>query len=325
MKGRLRIILFLLGGALVAVAALSVGTRFVSPLDFPGVIADPGRYPTESLLLAIRLPRVIMALVIGASLSVSGVIFQSILKNPLADPYLIGVSGGAALGATVAIVLSLHYGLVVAFAFAGSIGVVAAVYLMSRRLRFGTASLLLSGIALSFVFSSSVLLIFSFAGPEKVHKAVMWLMGDLSIARYEALPAMSLACILLAAGAYLLGRNLDVISFGDDFAANLGVSGGSVRVLFWIASLLAALSVSLCGVVGFVGLVVPHFMRLMAGPRHRVLLPASFAGGGFFLVTADALGRSAVPPYEIPVGVVTGFAGGIFFLFYLLSRRERTL
>ncbi|MBN1533557.1 MAG: iron ABC transporter permease [Spirochaetes bacterium] len=322
MKGRYLFPWLITAGAVLLVASISLGTAVINPLRIPELLAAPPGASPDATLLAIRLPRIAMSLLIGASLAVSGVIFQAILKNPLADPYLIGVSGGGALGATIAIILSLPYVLVVVCAFAGSSGVVAAVYLMSRRMRFGTASLLLAGIALSFIFSSSVLLLFAFAGPDKVHKAVMWLMGDMSVARYEALPHLGIACALLCSAALAYSRHLDIISFGDAFAANLGVKASSVRALFWIASMLAALSVSLCGMVGFVGLMVPHFMRLLGGPRHRILLPASFCCGAFFLMAADTLGRSVVPPFEIPVGVITGFAGGIFFLAYLLVKRE---
>ncbi len=322
MKGRYLFPVMAATGALLVVASLSSGTVMVNPLSIPGILLSPGDFPHDALLLSLRLPRIGMSLLVGASLAASGAVFQAVLKNPLADPYLIGVSGGGALGATAAIVLSLAYPLVVACAFIGSLAVVSAVYLMSRRLRFGTTSLLLSGIALSFVFSSAVLLIFAFAGPDKVHKAVMWLMGDLSIARYEILPQMAVLCAVLCAAACFFATHLDVISFGDSFAANLGVRPSSLQALFWTASMLAAVSVSLCGVIGFVGLVVPHFMRRVAGPGHRTLLPASCLCGALFLMSADTIGRSIVPPFEIPVGVITGFIGGVFFLVYMLAKGE---
>lgn len=307
-------------GAIVLVLALSSGTTHIAPLDMVRALSgDPGTAEYR-ILVHLRMPRVLMAIVAGASLSVSGAMFQSLLRNPLSDPYTIGVSGGAALGASAGIVLGAPFALVAVFAFAGSLAAITLVYGLSRMRGLGPGGIILGGISLSFIFSSGVMLIFALARAEMVHKALMWLMGDLSLARYDALNRMGLFALVLLGAAFLLHRHLDVISFGGDFARSLGVAGTDTRTVFWVGGLLAALSVALAGVIGFVGLIVPHAVRALVGPVHRRLLPASAAAGALFLVVCDTIGRTFAMPYEIPVGVITGFLGGIFFLVLLLKR-----
>ncbi len=308
--------------ALLIVVTLVAGSLFsgyhiISFSDFISGNWDP---LTGDIILGFRLPRIMVALVIGSSLAVSGTIFQAVLKNPLADPFIIGVSGGAALGASLGITLSLDYIFVLLFSLAGSLCAINVVYFISLRKNFGENSLILSGVALSFILSSGVLIIFAFSSSDKVHKAVMWLMGDLSLARYDMLKYIGLLCAILLIVSQFFHKHLDVISFGRSFSENMGVGRGSVSVVFFTASLLSALSVSLGGVVGFVGLVVPHVVRNITGPSHLRLLPLAALGGALFLMLCDTVGRSLLPPYEIPVGIITGFTGGIFFLFFLVKR-----
>ncbi|MGV7929502.1 MAG: FecCD family ABC transporter permease [Spirochaetota bacterium] len=307
-------------GALAILLALSAGSTFLAPADIAGALAGDHGTAEYRILVHLRLPRILMALVVGASLSVSGAMFQSLFRNPLSDPYTVGVSGGAALGASAAIVLGASFALVAVFSFAGSLAAITLVYGLSRLRGLGSSGIILGGISLSFIFSSGVMLIFALARPEAVHKALMWLMGDLSLARYDALYRMGLFALLLLGAALCLHRHLDVISFGGDFARSLGVAGTDTRTVFWVGGLLAALSVALAGVIGFVGLIVPHAVRALVGPVHRRLLPASAAAGALFLVVCDTIGRTFAMPYEIPVGVITGFLGGIFFLVLLLKR-----
>jgi len=315
------ILIFLIAAA--TLISLMAGTTFISPSEFFDMISHSKESDLYNVFVNLRVPRVIMALIIGASLSVSGTMFQSILKNPLADPYIIGVSGGAALGATIAIVLSLDYIFIVILSFGGSLLSITFVYLLSIKNRFGTTSLILSGIALSFIMSSAVLLIYAMSKSQDVHRAVMWLMGDLSIARYQMMKPMAVICIFIIGIAMFFHKHLNIISFGDSFSRNMGVTEGSIRNIFWLASFLSAISVSLAGVVGFVGLIIPHVMRNIFGPDHIRLIPLSAIGGGMFLMVSDAIGRSIVPPYEIPVGIITGFVGGIFFLVYMMRNRGR--
>ncbi len=322
MNFRYRILMTLLLALVAVAAALSIGSRVYSPGEIWDILTGPGDSIDFYILYNLRMSRIAMALIAGAALSVSGVMFQAILRNPLADPYVIGVSGGAALGASIAIVFSLSNGFVVAFAFLGSLLAVTLVFVISRRLRVGTASLLLAGISLGFIFYASVLLIFSWVRSEEVHKAMLWLMGDLTIARYEILTAAGIITAVILIFTLFFHKHLDVISFGERFSRGLGVSGLHVRIVFWTGALLAAITVSLCGVIGFVGLIVPHLFRMIFGPGHLRLIPAAALGGGIFLMVSDTIGRSAATPYEIPVGVVTAFFGGIFFLAFIIRRRS---
>lgn len=315
-------IIFIIISAALVIFSLSMGTIFISPAEIFAGITGTEPVPENFIIVKMRLIRIILAMTVGASLAVSGVMFQSLLKNPLADPFIIGVSSGAALGATAAIVLSMANIFIVLFSFIGGLVTITLIYFMSKRLKFGTSSMILAGIALSFIFSAAVLLLYSAAKAEHVHKAIMWLMGDLSIARYSILTEISIAAAILLILSMLYYKHLDIISFGHSFSKNLGVTERNVAAVFWIASLLAALSVSLCGVVGFVGLIIPHIIRLFFGPAHIRLIPLSALGGALFLMTADTFARSAVPPYEIPVGIITNFFGGIFFLIFIFHKRN---
>ncbi len=301
-------------------AALCLGDRIYSPHEMLTILTGGGGTDYD-ILLKLRIPRLLMGLLAGASLSVSGCVFQALFRNPLAEPYMLGVSGGAAVGSAAAIALSLPFAAVVLFAFAGSTAVVLIIFVFSARLSFGSARLILAGIALGFMCTSAVMIIYAFSGPGSVHRAVMWLMGDLSMARYEILAAGSALSAILFFIIAVHHRHLDIISFGDRFASGLGISAGTERSLFMAASGLAAVTVALAGVIGFVGLIVPHIIRMVYGPAHRLLLPLSAAAGGVFLVIADAAGRSVLPPYEIPSGIITGLAGGAFFLIYTLQGR----
>ena len=312
--------LMVAAGAAILAFALSSGSTYISPREMVRVLLGDPAAAEYRILVHLRIPRVLMALVAGASLSVSGAMFQSLLRNPLSEPFTVGVSGGAALGASAGIVLGAPFSLVAVFAFAGSLGAITLVYGLSRVRGLGHGGIILGGISLSFIFSSGVMLIFALARPENVHRALMWLMGDLSLARFDALGRMGLFALALLCASFLLHRHLDVISFGGDFARSLGVSAADTRSVFWIGGLLAALAVALAGVIGFVGLIVPHAARALVGPVHRRLLPSSALCGALFLVICDTIGRILAAPYEVPVGVITGFIGGAFFLALLLKK-----
>ncbi len=320
MSNSLKFIILLFFAIIVVLIALSIGTSFISPLAIIKSLSGKSSQLEHDIIVSLRIPRIIMALLVGASLSVSGVIFQSILKNPLADPFTIGVSSGAALGASIGIVLHSGSFFITTGSFLGSISAAYFVYLISKYKRFGSAYLILSGISLGFVLWSAVLLIFAIAPAQEVHKAVLWLMGDLSIAKYQLLWRMGGFCIIVILLAYIYYRQLNIISFGKDFAESSGVSKYDIRNLFWIASLLAAISVAVAGVIGFVGLIIPHVIRSLFGSNHKQLLGISAIGGGVFLVICDALSRTIAAPYEIPIGIITGFFGGIFFLILMLNK-----
>lgn len=304
---------------IIIILSLTMGSTFVSPMQIIKAIYNETSTDDLKIVLLLRMPRILMAIIIGASLAVSGVIFQAILKNPIAEPFLIGVSSGAALGASIAIVLMLSSIYIALGAFTGSVLTAYFVFIISKRKNFGSSSLILSGISLSFVLWSTVLLVFAFSPAKEVHKALLWLMGDLSIARYTMLSKAFPFCIIIIVFSYIYHRHLNIIAFGDEFASSAGISNQNVKNLFWISSLLAAISVALAGVIGFVGLIIPHIVRLLFSSNHKYLLGLSALVGAVFLLFCDLLSRTIALPYEIPIGVITGFFGGFFFLFLMIK------
>jgi iron complex transport system permease protein len=279
--------------------------------------------PDAAVLLYMRIPRVCTAFVVGSSLAVSGALFQSMVKNALADPYTLGVSGGASLGAAAAIILALPYPAVALIALAGAAGAALLVYTLARSLSAGENSVILSGIGINILASSAVMLMFALAESHRVHKALLWLMGDLSLARYESLIPTAAAAAVLILAALRYAPHLNLLSYGSDYAHAAGVSKTDLRVLFAIGSFLAALSVSLAGVVGFVGLIAPHLVRRLVGTHdNRIIIPLSCVCGGGFLALCDTIGRLAAYPYELPCGVITGFAGGVMLVVILSLKKE---
>jgi iron complex transport system permease protein len=320
MNNKTKYILLFLAGCAIILLSLSLGASFISPVNIIETIKGRSETNEMRVLLSLRYPRLIMALLIGSSLAVSGVIFQSILKNPLADPYMIGVSSGASLGACFGIIFYKSSLFILSGALIGSLGAASFIYIVSRRRRFGSSTLILAGISLSFILWATVLLIFALSPSQQVHKALMWLMGDLTIARYEMMGRAAVLSLVIIGFAFTYHRHLNIIAFGDELAQSMGVAQKDVKNLFWIASLLAALSVSLAGIIGFVGLIIPHITRNIFGPDHGRLLFFSAITGALFLALCDMLGRVIAPPYEIPIGVITGFFGGIFFLVLMMRR-----
>ncbi len=316
------IVMLILAACLVLAAALSLGARFITPGELLQLFQGHGDPMVRAMVMELRVPRILMALAAGAALSTGGTVFQAMLRNPLADPFIVGVSGGAALGAT-AVILFLPPGVpVVAGAFAGSLGATFLVFSLSRRLSLGSETLILAGVAISFSLSSMVFLMYAFGRSSDVHRAVMWMMGDLSLGRYEMVLPGAVMVGALIAGLFFFHRHLDIISFGESFSRNLGIGGKSLGAIFWIAALLVALPVAMAGIIGFVGLMVPHITRSLWGGRHGRLIPLSACTGALFLLAADTAGRSIAVPYEIPVGVITGLVGGIFFVVMLFRRRQ---
>lgn len=275
----------------------------------------------------VRFPRVLGAFLVGAALALSGTAFQGVLRNPLADPYILGVSAGASLGATI---MSLFpWGnTVIAWslaAFCGALAVTFTVYsLASNGILHRVQDLLLAGVAMGSLASSFVSLILVL-NRSSMDKVIMWMMGSLSGISWKG---VGLLFIYLIPGFLLLmirARELNALLLGEEVAWNLGVNVyKETRFILTIASLLAAVAVSLSGVIGFVGLMVPHILRLIIGSDHRVLLPASLLGGGLLLVITDCIARTVLAPTELPVGVITSLLGAPFFL-YLLRSSKKTL
>lgn len=281
----------------------------------------------STIVWTLRFPRVVQAFIEGAALSLAGAVMQGLFRNPMADPYVLGVSSGASLGAVLGLVLGLGRALGVwglpALAFLGAILSTALVYrLATHRGRTDTWTLLLSGIAVSSLVASIISLIMVLSR-ERVDEIVFWTLGGLTRSTWRSVAA-SLAYTV--PGAFVLwkaARSLDAISFGEETAFHLGVPvEDTKRRLLWASSLVTAASVAFTGPIGFVGLIVPHAVRLAAGPGHRWLLPLSALTGGNALVLSDLLARSVAPPREIPVGVVTAILGAPFFLRLLFKARR---
>jgi iron complex transport system permease protein len=275
-----------------------------------------------------RLPRVLSAALVGSALAAAGVVFQALLRNPLATPFTLGVSAGAALGAMLAITAGATLvvgpvGTVPLASFAGSLCAVAIVYLLAtaRHRGFSTNVMLLAGVTLNSFFSALILFLQYFADMTQTMRTVRWLMGDLDVASYAPLVA-ALPLVLLASAAFAwLARPLNLLALGVDQAEARGVDVlRAQRVAFVSASLATGAAVSLGGPIGFVGIVVPHLVRLLVGADHRVLLPAASLFGATFLIGCDLVSRTVMAPLELPVGVVTAIIGGPFFLWLLITR-----
>ncbi len=273
-----------------------------------------------------RLPRVLAAALVGASLAASGVVLQALLRNPLATPFTLGVSSGAALGAMLVIAAGLDMGAlgvssVPLASFAGSIVATAIVYWLARSQRRGLSTnvLLLAGVTLNSFFSALILFVQYLADFTQAFRTVRWLMGDLDVGGYGAIVAALPLVVLSFAAFAVLARSLNLLSLGADAAAARGVDVvRAERLAFLSASLATGAAVSLAGPIGFIGIVVPHLVRLLVGADHRVVLPASACFGAAFLIGCDLVSRTALAPLELPVGIVTAMIGGPFFLWQLV-------
>lgn len=349
-KTRLRVLVLVAAMAAVICWAASAGPASVPAgaalrvllSKIPGIgrfvqlseadVAPYGLESVEMIVMQIRLPRIVLGLLVGAGLSATGAAFQGLFRNPLADPYIIGASSGAALGACIGILAAGSRGIgsisapssyIPLFAFSGAVVTVAFVYaLASVGGRIPTDTFLLAGVVVGSFVWAAVSFLMVVAG-EDLPKVVMWLMGSLSAkswshVRITAPYVIGGTCALMA-----LGRDLNLIAVGEEPARYMGLDVEKFKkAIIVVGSLITAAVVSTSGLIGFVGRVVPHVARMLIGPDHRSLIPASVLGGATFMVAADTLARVVIPPREIPVGVITAMAGAPFF-FYLLRRRKK--
>ncbi|MDH7497713.1 MAG: iron chelate uptake ABC transporter family permease subunit [Syntrophomonadaceae bacterium] len=333
-RGRWACVLAVMAAVLGAVTVLGVGWGAVRiPLgEVVAVLLDPQAHSASAfstIIWDLRLPRVVLAGLVGTALALAGAGYQALFKNPMADPHIIGVSQGAALGACLAMVAGLQLqwagiGAVPLAAFAGALAAAATVTLLARSAGgLPVATLLLAGIALGTLLNSLVSLLVFLSG-QQLHSVIYWLMGGFSGRSWEYVRMCwpyVLAGSLLMLG---LARELNALLLGEETAHHLGVEVEKVKfLLLGAASLLTATAVAASGVIGFVGLVIPHAVRLVVGPDHRVLLPAAGLTGATFLIAADILARTVLVPSEVPIGVITALFGAPFFI-YLLLRRRRT-
>lgn len=317
----------LLAGAFLALAWGSVPIPWSR---LPVILFNPG--PEEGtlqlILVQLRLPRIVLSMLVGFSLGVAGCVFQGLLRNPMADPYLVGISAGAGVGALMAMVLGWQFqvmglGAGPFLAFAGGLGTVLFVYRLARvGGKVPVTSFLLAGVAVGFLLNA-VMSVLMVAMGRDLHRVLYWLLGSFSGRGWTQvqliIPYFIIGLIILVTQA----RNLNLLVLGEEAALHLGVNvEKSKRLLIAGATLLTASAVAVSGLVGFVGLIIPHIMRILAGPDHRVLLPLSGLGGALFLLWGDTMARSLMPPVELPVGVITALAGGPYFLYLLRRYRE---
>lgn len=317
----------LLAGA--CVVSLKTGQADIGWGDLVKILSG-GEHARSStageIVLQLRVPRLLLGLTVGAALAAAGVVFQAILRNPLADPYLLGLSGGASLGAS-AVLLGAgawsHTPLLPLAAFLGALAALLAVTRIADLSRApGPTTLILAGVMVSAFCWAMVMFLSAVSSSARVHGALLWLMGSLASPPPAFLPLL----LGLTAGAVLFlsfsGHTLNALSMGDEVAAHLGVDTKRAGRMYLVtAALLTGLAVASCGLIGFVGLVVPHAVRSLAGADHRLLLPAASLAGAASLVLADTGSRMIHPPAEIPVGVVTALVGAPFFLLLLIGRR----
>jgi len=330
-RRRLRTIYLGFGGTLLLTLAVAplLGSTAIDPRDiFDGSVPYAANRAAQIFFIA-RLPRVLTAALVGATLASAGVVVQALLRNPLATPFTLGVSSGSALGAMLALTFLPTWGVggwsaVPLASLAGAFGAVLIVYGLAqvRQRGFSTDVLLLAGVTLNAFFSALILLVQYLSDFTQTVRTLRWLMGDLDVGSFA--PLATALPLLVAAWAMFawLPRSLNVLALGAEQAGTRGVPVLRVqRMAFFSASLATGIAVSLAGPIGFVGIIVPHLVRLLVGADHRVVLPAAFFFGATFLVLCDTLARTIIAPVELPVGVVTATIGGPFFLWLLIVRR----
>lgn len=303
---------------------LKLGTASVGPAQvWTWLSGGDLPYATQVILGDLRMPRLLLAALVGAGLSMSGAVFQGVLRNPLAEPFILGVSGGAAAGAVLAILIGWT-GLapLALMAFGGSLGTISLVLAIARRRgRMETSTLILTGVMINAFFTAVIMFVISTTTDQKLHAILFWLYGDLSSSRLEQVWLLLPVVLGGALTAFFFGRHLNLLSAGGMAAATLGMAVERIKlILFLIVSLVVGITVSLSGIIGFVGLMVPHLVRMTLGHDHRLLLPASTLLGASFLVLADTLARTIISPTSLPVGVVTAALGAPFFVLLLAKR-----
>jgi iron complex transport system permease protein len=315
---KIKIALLICIAASIFLISLFCSPQLINPLNPDAIGRD--------ILLSIRLPRVIVAMLMGIALGASGAVLQGLLKNPLADPYILGISSGASLTAALGLLSNIYIFGNIGIPFTAFIGASAASLMVGvfgwKQGKLLPERLLLAGIGLSFLFYAALMLLISISTHEGIRRAVLWIFGDLSIADWSLIP-YSLPFIIIGLFISLSrARALNALMLGDEFAHSLGFSVHRERLLLFISiALMTSASVSLGGTIGFIGLLIPHIVRFLVGSDNRVLIPVSALCGGSFLCLADLVGRSVMQPMEIPSGIITALIGAPYFL-YLLRKKD---
>lgn len=282
--------------------------------------------PARLVIFRIRLPRVMLAGLVGFSLSLGGVVFQALLRNPLADPFILGVSSGSAFGAVLGIMLGLGFTFgIPVLAFGGAVLTMYLVLVLGKKkIGMESSTIILAGVIINAFFTAIIMFFIATAANDRLHTMLFWLYGDLSQSRFAesaiAAPAVIAGFLIL----YCFARHLNVMTAGEEAALHLGVNVGRAKLIcFLVVSLVIGLVVAFSGLIGFVGLVIPHLCRMIFGSDHRLLMPASALSGAIFLIAADTLARTVISPSELPVGVITAFLGAPFFIYLLRKRGSR--
>lgn len=275
-------------------------------------------------ILQLRLARIMLGLLAGAGLGVSGAVLQAILRNPLAEPYLLGTSSGAGLGAALGIFLGLSVSLLPLAAFAGALLSIILVYNLAKQNgRISAQSLILSGVIVAIAISGLIVFLVSISSNQALRGILWWLLGSLEVYNFKLLLIVGSIVSLGIVPIFILSQDLNAISIGEEEAIHLGIEIETVKkILFVITALVTGALVSITGIIGFVGLIIPHMMRMVVGPNHKILIPATCLAGAAFLILSDTLARSLFPPVEISIGVITSLVGAPIFIF-LLRREQR--
>ncbi len=319
--------MFFVALGIAVIAGISVGPAGSGVSEIWKSLVNSGTPDSilNTIVWQIRFPRVISAALIGAALSLGGVVFQALLRNPLAEPYILGISGGSAIGAILGILAGLsRFPGVSLCAFSGSsVTLMLILIISSGRTLLKNNSLLLSGVMVNSFCSAVIMFLISMTQDSRLHNIMFWLMGDLSMAdigQVQILIGILLPCFILI---FCLSNTMNLLLLGRDMAQTMGVNVKAVTVILLISTtFMISATVSHCGLVGFVGLVIPHLLRLILGPDHRVLVPASILGGGAYMVLCDLLARVLPQQGEMPAGVITAMIGAPLFI-YLLKRSEK--
>ena len=325
----------LVGGVVLAAV---IGQLAVTPAEVVGSVLRavgiqnpwaPTDPIVESTLWVVRFPRIAMGLAVGAALAVAGAVMQAIFGNPLAEPGVVGVSSGGALGASIAIVLGVTAfgsGAIAAFAFLGGLGATLLVYFVSRANgRTEVVTLLLTGIAVNAFAGAGLAFLLFVADSGGREQIVFWQLGSLNGSRWPEVAIVAVVAVVGTVVTLGLGRRYDLLALGERNARHLGVNVEALRIgSIVLVALLTGVAVAFCGIIAFVGLVVPHVIRMAIGPAHRPLIVASAFGGGALLVVSDLIARSVVPGADLPIGLLTSLIGGPFFFFLLFRQRSRS-
>lgn len=310
--------------------SLSKGDMSIPFFKIPLFLFNEPNSIEYTILAGIRLPRIFLGLAVGGALGLAGVILQGIYRNPLVEPYTLGISGGAALGVAFTIVLGLHvtFGSIMLplSGFTGAIIMLFLVYFISMQQgKIDIQKMVLIGVMVSFIASSTMMFLMATTSTENLHGIVFWVMGSLDETDTDLITIVGIAALLSLTATYFFIQPLNALRLGEYKARTLGINTDlAIKALFVIASLLTGITVAVAGIIGFVGLIIPHLMRIVVGSDYRILLLSSFLSGGIFVVFCDTLARTIISPNELPIGAITGMIGGLAFIMILSNENRKS-